>query len=113
MPPMMPYLNLKMDDGSHADWNSLIDPQEHPESYSYSSNQILSEQKLIPLNMTTIGLIFAAFLILYLINRKIIRVKWIGKKVLSKTGQTIKRRKRSTTVKKWLLEKLPAKLYSV
>lgn len=111
IPPMMPYLNLKIDDGPHAVWNSLVDAQDL--SDSYTSNQILTDQKLIPLNMTTIGLVFAVILILYLVNRKIIRVKWLGKKVFSKTGQTIKRRKRSSTVKKWILEKLPTKLYSV
>lgn len=115
IPSMVPYLNLKFDeDNNQQSWQSFFS-SDAKSNYENSRHS----WKIFPVNATSVGLIVFILLTLYLINRKIIRIKWIllslgiGKRVLSKTGQTIKRRKKGTAIKRWLLQKLPTRLSSV
>lgn len=109
IPPMVPYFNLKLDeDNSHRSWHSFFS---RDTSSRYGEGSF--GWRFLPVNATSLGLIVFFLLLLYLMNRKIIRIGWLGRRVLSKTGQTIKRRKKGTAIKRWLLQKIPARLSSV
>ncbi|XP_053212720.1 membrane-bound transcription factor site-1 protease-like [Panonychus citri] len=117
LPALSSYPNGRLDDDQqdvNNRWDSLI-ASESSASMALTINDLQARRKFFSLDWTTFTLAIVILLCLYMINKKLIKYRWIGSRgVNNKTGQSVnKRRRRSTAVKRWLLQKLPSKLSSV
>lgn len=117
LPPLPPYPNSKLDDDqpdANNRWDSLIS-SDLVAPMAVGISDLKSERRFFSLDWTTFILLVVVLVCFYIVNKKLLKYRWILSRVgNNKTGQSVnKRRRRSTAVKRWLLQKLPSKLSSV
>uniref|UniRef100_T1JW54 Membrane-bound transcription factor site-1 protease n=2 Tax=Tetranychus urticae TaxID=32264 RepID=T1JW54_TETUR len=117
LPPLPPYPNSRLDDDPsdvNNRWDSLIS-SDLVAPVAVGISDLKTERRIFSLDWTTFILLIVVLICFYIVNKKLLKYRWILSRVgNNKTGQSVnKRRRRSTAVKRWLLQKLPSKLSSV